>query len=332
MSMMKRKVYFSAVLGVCSCLLLSSGALHAEPVDAPSAEALFRAGRSAMQEGDYALACARFRESERLEHGVGNWLNLGLCEEKLGHWASAWDLYQRVLESVPVTDSRAQIARDQFQALDARVPKLVLLLRADAPPNTTVSRNEMSYEQASFGIPLPLDPGAAVFTVGAPGFAPREYRVTLEEGQHLELLVGPGPATATAAPPARPLAPPPPKAAHPTSVPKDAESHVVGWALVAGGTASLLVAGISGLALLHDTAVVGEDCLPDKSCSSERALAAANQGKWLNVLSPAALAVGVLATSAGLYLVLHDDTARAGTRVGAVATPSGAKLELQGSF
>src|SRR5207237_5050932 len=93
------------LLPIASVVLAASA--RAQSNDRVAAEALFRAARESMQQGDFATACKRFRESERLEQAVGTWLNLGLCEEKLGHWASAWAYYQRVLHTVPATDGRA---------------------------------------------------------------------------------------------------------------------------------------------------------------------------------------------------------------------------------
>ncbi|MFO0567610.1 MAG: hypothetical protein U0263_18270 [Polyangiaceae bacterium] len=53
--------------------------------DATAAEALFNAGRDAVKAGDYPTACAKFRESNRLDPAPGTVLNLADCEEHLGH-------------------------------------------------------------------------------------------------------------------------------------------------------------------------------------------------------------------------------------------------------
>src|SRR5262245_31877335 len=60
-----------------------------------AAEALFEEGRSALAAGDLDLACARFRESNRLDPAVGTVLNLADCEEKRGKLATAWTLFRR---------------------------------------------------------------------------------------------------------------------------------------------------------------------------------------------------------------------------------------------
>ena len=57
------------------------------PSDPPAAEALFRAGRSAFDRGDYADALRRFSESYQLEPAVGTLLNVASTEERLGKLA-----------------------------------------------------------------------------------------------------------------------------------------------------------------------------------------------------------------------------------------------------
>ena len=175
-----------------AALALWAGPVRGQSANSAAAEALFQAGRESMQQGNFETACARFRESERLERGVGTWLNLGLCEEKLHHWASAWDYYQRVLHAVPVTDRRAVVARQQFDALDPRVPRVVFRLAAAAPASTVVVEANVDYQSSSFGVPIPVDVGDHVFTAKADGFVPREYRIVLAEGERRELVIGPG--------------------------------------------------------------------------------------------------------------------------------------------
>jgi hypothetical protein len=67
------------------------------------AERLFREGRPAAKAGNPRLACARFEASLRLERTVGTLINLGDCEEKLGHWTSALSQLQQALSGLEGT-------------------------------------------------------------------------------------------------------------------------------------------------------------------------------------------------------------------------------------
>ena len=72
-----------------SVVILVVAAL-ADRASAQSAEAeiLFRDGRNLIKQGKVAEGCTKLAASERLEPSVGTLLNLGDCNEKLGHVAS----------------------------------------------------------------------------------------------------------------------------------------------------------------------------------------------------------------------------------------------------
>jgi hypothetical protein len=54
-----------------------------------AAEALFEQARAAMAAGSYDIACARFRDSDKLDPAVGTRFNLADCEERRGRVATA---------------------------------------------------------------------------------------------------------------------------------------------------------------------------------------------------------------------------------------------------
>lgn len=157
-----------------------------------AAEALFESGHEAMTAGDYDTACSRFAESNRLDPAVGSLLNLAACEEKRGRFATSWQLFKRVMNDLPPGDDRYPIAQRRASALRPRVPHVTLKLASDAPKQTTVKYGEVVLGQASFEVPLPLDPGEHKLLVWAPEREPRSYTVVLKEGETEVLTVGPG--------------------------------------------------------------------------------------------------------------------------------------------
>lgn len=86
------------------------------------AERLFREGREAVKRGDYAVACPKFAESQRLDPANGTLLNLALCEEGWGHAADARGHLREVLAVPDLDDKRRQIAVAHANALEAPAP------------------------------------------------------------------------------------------------------------------------------------------------------------------------------------------------------------------
>lgn len=295
-----------------------------------AAEALFRAGRTALQAGDWAGACAKFRESERLERAAGTSLNLGTCEEKLGHLASAWDYYQRALQTLPSGDPRVAIARERTAALDARVAKMVLRPGPETPEHIVVTRGTVSYHWASFGVPLPVDAGEHLLVAYADGYVRRELRVTIHDGERLDVPVtlerAPEPAPAAVAGSSGAGSPgPAPAGSAPSPSSEPRSTRTLGWTIGAAGVGMIAIGAAAGLFVLHEKSVVDGECHGGKSCDSERALDAAAAGRTFGVVSTVAFAAGAIGTGIGIYFIAKDSR-RATTRIG--VDPAGAAYRL----
>jgi hypothetical protein len=157
-----------------------------------AAETLFDKGHEAMKAGDYKTACERFRESDRLEPAVGAKLNLANCEQQRGRYATSSHLFKLVLSQLPPSDDRVPIARERVKELDAKVPTVTFELVPGDYENVTVKEGELVLRAASFGVPLPFDPGEHQFIVEAPGHKWRRYKIELEVAERRILKVHPG--------------------------------------------------------------------------------------------------------------------------------------------
>jgi hypothetical protein len=318
-------------------LMLVSAPVGAQERDRAAAEALFRAGREAAGRGDYATACQRFEESNRLEPTAGTVMNLANCREQLGQIASAWQRYREAIEKLPAEDERVGIARERSAALEPRLPKLSLTLAASAPPETTVQRDEIAIGRGSFGVPLPVDPGAHTIVVRAPGRIDRRYELSLAEREVRELELETGesdPGTGVVTPPGEP------RVDTGTESAPSSSRRTIGFVVGGIGLAGIAVSLTAGAMALSKKSEVDEECTNNRCTAA--GLDAGDSGKTLVTVSNVAFVAGAVGIGLGAYLILSSDSTdertarrartpyRAALRAGVL--PGGGSLRLEGRF
>jgi len=309
------------MLPLVIALLAAASRAHAQEA---AADALFDSARSALAKGDFERACEQFRASDKLDPAPGTELNLADCEEKRGRLASAWELFRTVEEKLSPNDERLPVAHARALALQPRVPHLILSLAPGAPPSSTVRARGVELGAATFGLPLPMDPGAYELVVSAPGFAPRTFSLRLAMAENRTLSVTPGAPIKEAVPAG--------------SAPQAASSsgginrRRLGFALGGVGIAGLGVGAIAGALMLGKKSAVSDGCNPDKSCTNA-GLAAAHSARTLEVVSNVGWVMGAAALGAGAYFLLSGDTnSTPSTTLAVAATPNGGHLSFNRSW
>lgn len=304
------------------------GLAFAQARDPAVAEELFEKGREAIRRKDYAAACPLFRESQRLEPSVGTLMNIADCDEHEGALARAWEHWHEVIDGmVHAADERVGIARARADALDKRVPRLIVHLTAGTP-EAQVTRDDVVLGAASLDLPLPVDPGVHRLVVRAPGRAPGPREVTLREGETLTVSLEAGPVE-SAPPPAPPLPSglphlPEGKPQHPASAQRTA-----GLVALGVGGASLVLVAISGGVVIEQKDLVNRDCGPDKGCLAAGVDAARAGNTWLtvNAISWVAMVAG---GATGLALLLARKTTA--VTLAPSALHGGAGVAVTGAF
>jgi hypothetical protein len=276
------------------------------------AEALFRSGRTLMAAENYAEACPKFAESEKIDPKVGTLMNLALCHEKAGLTASAWAEYAQAAELArrSAQAEREAVARQRAAALEVLLTHVVV--QGDAKSDAVVTLDGQPVGTAAYGMPMPIDPGSHVLQASAPGMAP--FRTTFQ-------VAAGDPDRKVEVPPLSPLAA---EASAPAP-----EAHPEQPA-AAGGTHPTRVAGLivggAGVVALGVGAFFGVRAFSDKSAAEKACGAnfctppgtdATNSMKTDEMISTIGVVGGVLAIGAGTYLVLatrkaetHGATAR----------------------
>jgi serine/threonine-protein kinase len=172
-------------LPLAALLVLASPAWAASAQDQAAAEALFKEAKQLATQGNYAAACPKFVESQRLDPTAGTLLNIGQCYEKLGKTASSWGAYK---EAEMVARGAGDTEREQgaarlAAALEPLLPKLVVVVPQGARvPGLEVKRDGTVVGEGQWGSPLPVDPGEHTIEVSAPGRQPLETLARVAAG------------------------------------------------------------------------------------------------------------------------------------------------------
>jgi hypothetical protein len=241
-------------IGTLAALLIVVPAQARADASGKEADVLFNEGRALMLQNNYAEACPKLERSEALDPGIGTALNLARCYDLAGKPASAWAMYQRVIDATHVAGQteRESAARELQRGLLGRLSRLTIRpsLAAAKQPGLEIRCDGVLVTKASWGESVPIDPGTHVVQATAPDGVPWRTTFAIErDAQRVDLEV---PALASKAPA---LVPIPPLAAEPASVPASTQRII---AAVLGG-AGLVGVGVGSYFGLHSLALHSRD-------------------------------------------------------------------------
>jgi hypothetical protein len=264
--------------------------------DSVAAEALFTAGRADVERGDFASACPKFAESERLDPAAGTVINLADCEEHLGHLARSWQLWREAVERLGADDVRRPAVAARAEAIDRRVPRLTIKHGRNVPPGTTIRRDDDELATRLVDVPVPVDPGEHVVLVDCEGFITGRYVIHLSEGAHETVAVEVGPPV--------PAAPAPRVAPRAESSPR-----WIGFALLGVGALGAGIGTVTGLAAIDRKDVEEKNCFPEKVCTPAGA-DAASEGRTLALTSTIGFVAAAVAIAGGVFFIVRSAGSR----------------------
>ena len=186
---MKRRVANAGVLGarrlkpgrparrvaqwVAIAILAWTPIAHAQASgDAAAAQDFFDRARKLVKQGNYAEACPKFAESQRLDPQPGTEFNLADCYEHVGKTASAWVAFADVADRLRVEGDKARgkVAQARTAALEPKLVRLAINAPAEARVNgLTIKRDGEAVRDAQWGVGVPVDPGPHAIEASAPG-------------------------------------------------------------------------------------------------------------------------------------------------------------------
>jgi hypothetical protein len=229
---------------------------HAEAEGEDRAAALqhFKDALRLKDAGKCDAAIPVFHESIRLDKQPKALMQLADCEEATGKWSHALQHWrdardQASLGTDPVSQRQREVAEQRMNELDVKLPRLTIVLAPNAPADAEIARDGVRLGKVSLNKPLPIDPGKHVVSVVAARHEPRQWEVTLAQGEQRQLEVGPGARRTDAATPGphavqAPSAKPSPLKLRPDSSLRSGNGQrIAGIVVGAAGLAAGAVAG-----------------------------------------------------------------------------------------
>jgi hypothetical protein len=208
-----RSSFLPALIGAGLAVAVSSTALNAHaqqpaitPTELKAARELFQEAYKDEQEKRYAQALEKFHRVAAVKESASVRYRISSVLEALGRMKEARDGFRALAAAKPTLPANEQeiagSAAERAHLLDKKIPKLVVRLAENPPPDTRVSVD---------GAPVPatttpskaieLDPGEHTVQATSPTSKPFEQKVTLTEGVETPVVIGLVPAENTPPPP-----------------------------------------------------------------------------------------------------------------------------------
>jgi len=279
--------------------------------DKALAQSLFKDGRTLLNAGKTAEACAKFQESDKLDPEIGTHLNLALCHETLGKTASAWVEFGEVADQADRIhdDERSKFAHQHVQDLEKKIARV--RLHVDHPaPGMSVKIDAQTIAQGGWSAAVPLDPGAHDVRAEAPGKQAFSQRIDVPQTTDVTIP--------ELAAPSAPLA-----------VEKKSSSSLrtVGFITAGAGIAGIAVGSIFGVLTISQNGTANDNCPMDR-CTQKGVDAGNAASTFATVSTIAFIAGGALLAGGTVLILVGKPKSKSGVRV----MPLFGGLGLAGSF
>lgn len=160
--------------------------------DVAKADKLFKEARTLMSQGKFDVACPKLEESEKLDPAPGTRYQLAVCYESTGRPATALALYLEVADLAKSAGfkDKEKVARDKATALEPKVPRIVIEVKAARPAGLAITRDGAPVEESRYNRPILVDPGDYVIEATAPDRKPFKTTVAVKgEGARVSVPI-----------------------------------------------------------------------------------------------------------------------------------------------
>lgn len=302
--------------GTLAVTLLSAYAPRAlaEPSesDRQTARELAAEGYEALQRKDYSTAEDRFRRADKLVHAPTLIVDLARSLTGLGRLVEAYEYYELVLReglsgNTPWSWQKAY--HDAERELEQIKPRLSwLTVNVSGPSKPAVFIDGRRVPSAAVGVPRAVNPGPRMVAARARGFASKQQRVILGEGQHETLDIELDPKREGAAEEPEPIEVEVVDELPPPRLETAGAQRTIGYVALTVGGVGLVVGGVTSVLVLRTRSDLADKC-PGGVCVPLNQQQKSDYQQDLDRYSlfktaaTVSLITGVVGVAAGTYLL-----------------------------
>jgi hypothetical protein len=262
----RRKIIY--LFGFVGVLSIHADALAQVPDARAKIEAqkLYEDGANDMEADAYSRACPKFEAAFKiLPDHIRTGVTLAECLDKWGKPASALGVLEKVLPLAKARGDKAKVAEVEASIadLDHRVPRLTIRVSSSLSktPGLAISRATVPVPPASWGKPIPLDPGEYEIEVSAVDKPIWKTTVQLVIGEPKTVDIVPGWKESEKVEEQTRVVPPP--------LPVGNGLRTVGFVGIGLGAAGLATWGVLGGLAISQNNASKERCSRDHYCDEE---------------------------------------------------------------
>lgn len=304
-------------------LLLWSSPVFADAGSSAAAEALFNQARELKEQGNYAEACPKLAESQRLDPGTGTLLNLADCYEKANLLASAWTTWLEAARSARAAgqSEREEYAKNKAAELEPALGHISLQVEKSAPEGLQIKKDGEAVAPAIWRTPLPADARSYRIEANAPGYESFIVEVTVEDGQTTNVII----------PELTASAPAPVENHHAPAAAPGSALRTTGWVVAGTGVAGLAAGSILGILAMSKNGASKDHCDPsDPNLCQQPGIDLRSEALGFGDAATVAFIAGGVLTVGGLVIVLAAP--KKTEQVTFTPTLGGGFLTYRGSF
>jgi hypothetical protein len=283
---------------------------HADEVASRNlAEQLFSDGKRLMAAGKFDEACPKLAESERLDPAGGTILNLAVCHEGQGRFASAWSEFREALGRARTEGrpDREQFALEHLAQVEPKVSHLTLSVEPKArAPGLTIKLDDEAVGEAAWNSSLPVDAGSHEVTASAPGKVDRRRLVqVIGTADTMTVTIPPledAPIVSGSAPSAE-------SAAEVSFSDPRRGKRIAGFVVGGVGLVSLGVGAVFGVEALQRRRDSDAFC-SGNTCRAQSGVALNDDAQRFAIYADVGLGVGIVGLAVGTFLVLTSNGPR----------------------